>query len=404
METTFFIKSGTNDKSGIIHFKFTQGAVIIKISAGIKILKSDWSLRKPKKNSRTIEIINLMDNYQTNINRFIQDSILYKNRNPSRSELSDYCRNLIKGYQSNESDRKISELVQVFLNENISTQIIKPSTLKYKKYHLSHFVNFIGQNKRLSELDFKLIEQYKNLILNDPNENSTKNSYRKSILSFLNWLNRKDYTVQRFGSRFEQFPEVQKQVIALTEEEIIILENAHKSDLLSPSEIKQIDIFLFGCYTALSIKDIGMVKKEMIINDILEIKREKTDKLLSIPLIPEAKDLLEKYECKLPMIHLNKGSSVLKKAFEKLEVNRMVRITTKIGRNNSTDIFKPLYEVVSWHKARKTAITFALTKGIDSAIVMMLSGHSDIRSFSKYIDPTKILSQQIQKTSRKLKS
>ena len=177
METTFFIKSGTNDKLGIIHFKFTQGAVIIKISSGIKILKSDWSLGKLKKNPRTIEIKNLMDNYQTNINRFIQDSILYKNRNPSRSELSDYCRNLIKGYQSNESDRKISELVQVFLNENISTQIIKPSTLKYKKYHLSHFVNFIGQNKRLSELDFKLIEQYKNLILNDPNENSTKNSY-----------------------------------------------------------------------------------------------------------------------------------------------------------------------------------------------------------------------------------
>ena len=401
METTFFIKSRTNDKLGMIYFKFTQGAIIIKISTRIKILKSDWSLGKPKKITRTIEKRNLMSNYETNINRFIQDSILYKNRNPSRSELSDYCRNLTRGYQSNESDRKISELVQVFLNENISTQIIKPSTLKYKKYHLSHFVNFIGQNKRLSELDFKLIEQYKILILNDPKENSTKNSYRKSILSFLNWLNKKEITTQRFGSRFEKFPEVQKQVIALMEEEIIILENAHKNDLLSPSEMKQIDIFLFGCYTALSIKDIGTVKKEMIVNGVLEIKREKTDKLLSIPLIPEAKDLLEKYEWQLPMIHLNKGSAVLKKAFEKLELNRAVRITTKIGGNNSTDIFKPLYEVVSWHKARKTAITFALGKGIDSAIVMLMSGHSDSKSFGKYIDATEILAQQMKKLSRK---
>jgi integrase len=401
METTFFLKSGTNDKLGIIHFKFTQGAIIIKISTGIKILKSNWSLGKLKKNPRTIETKNLMDNYQTNINRFIQDSILYKNRNPSRSELSDYCRNLIRGYQSNESDRKISELVEVFLNENVSAQTIKPSTLKYKKFHLSHYVNFVGYNKRISELDYKLIDQYKNLILNDLNENSTKNSYRKSVLSFLNWLNKKEITDQRFGSRFEKFPEVQKQVIALMEEEIIILENAHKNDLLSPSEMKQIDIFLFGCYTALSIKDIGMVKREMIVNGVLEIKREKTDKLLSIPLIPEAKDLLEKYEWQLPMIHLNKGSAVLKKAFEKLELNRAVRITTKIGGNNSTDIFKPLYEVVSWHKARKTAITFALGKGIDSAIVMLMSGHSDSKSFGKYIDATEILAQQMKKLSRK---
>jgi hypothetical protein len=57
----------------------------------------------------------------------------------------------------------------------------------------------------------------------------------------------------------------------------------------------------------------------------------------------------------------------------------------------------PLYEVISWHKARKTAITTLLSKGVDQSLVMLISGHKDHRSFRKYIDGTNLLMKVMEK-------
>ena len=61
----------------------------------------------------------------------------------------------------------------------------------------------------------------------------------------------------------------------------------------------------------------------------------------------------------------------------------------------------PLHRVISWHKARKTAITTLLSKGVDQSLVMMISGHKDHRSFRKYIDGTNLLMQGMEKMRKK---
>jgi site-specific recombinase XerD len=61
----------------------------------------------------------------------------------------------------------------------------------------------------------------------------------------------------------------------------------------------------------------------------------------------------------------------------------------------------PLHQKISWHKARKTAITTLLSKGVDQSLVMMISGHKDLRSFRKYIDGTKLLMKVMEKLSKK---
>jgi site-specific recombinase XerD len=61
----------------------------------------------------------------------------------------------------------------------------------------------------------------------------------------------------------------------------------------------------------------------------------------------------------------------------------------------------PLHQEISWHKARKTAITTLLSKGVDQSLVMMISGHKDLRSFRKYIDGTKLLMKVMEKLRKK---
>jgi hypothetical protein len=58
-----------------------------------------------------------------------------------------------------------------------------------------------------------------------------------------------------------RLPEVEKDVIALTNEDYIILENTRFE---KRNYQEQVDIFLIGCYTSLSISDLKKINKEYI--------------------------------------------------------------------------------------------------------------------------------------------
>ncbi len=235
------------------------------------------------------------------------------------------------------------------------------------------------------------------MLFRDGNENSTKNNYRKSIMSFLNWLKSKRISMIVNEIDFRKFPEPVKDVIALTEDELRTLENAK----LTPCLQKHIDIFLLGCYTALSISDIVNITKDKIEDDHIHTRRIKTDELLKIPLIAEAKQILEKYNYDFKSYGITSGRVQLKKAFRELGLNRKVRITSKVGSRRTIDKMVPLHKEISWHKARKTAITTLLSKGVDQSLVMMISGHKDHRSFRKYIDGTDLLIKVMEKLRKK---
>ena len=46
---------------------------------------------------------------------------------------------------------------------------------------------------------------------------------------------------------------------------------------------------------------------------------------------------------------------------------------------------KPKYELIASHTVRRTGITLLLQHGIESSLVMKVSGYTDPRSFQKYI-------------------
>lgn len=174
---------------------------------------------------------------------------------------------------------------------------------------------------------------------------------------------------------------------------------------LSPEELKTLeehtftqprlqfvkDLFVFCCYTGLPYRELMDLKSSNIIKGFdgnlwIKMKREKTSKALSIPLLPKALEILERYENKdkvFPQISNQKYNSYLKEIADLIGIEK--KLTT--------------------HMARRTfASTVLLYHDVPMEIVSELLGHSSMKitqdSYGKVVQ--KKISNQIIDLTRKI--
>ena len=144
----------------------------------------------------------------------------------------------------------------------------------------------------------------------------------------------------------------------LNKEEINKLLGSHFLD----SRIEQIrDCFVFQCYTGLAYTDMANLTAENIENDVIVGRRKKTDVQYVVPLLPIAKQILEKYEYKLPVISNQKYNQYLK----------ILGDVTGLG--------KQLHS----HLARHTFACLLLNSGVDMKTISRTLGHSSMKITEK---------------------
>ncbi|WP_308813189.1 tyrosine-type recombinase/integrase [Aestuariibaculum sp. M13] len=156
---------------------------------------------------------------------------------------------------------------------------------------------------------------------------------------------------------------VKKVVVFLSPEELVLLEGY---EFRQPRLKLAKDLFIFSCYTGLPYLELMNLKAANIVggfdgNKWIKIKREKTSKDLSIPLLPKALKILDKYagnEFVFPRISNQRYNSYLK------EIASIVGV----DKNLTT------------HMARRTfASTVLLYNNVPMEIVSELLGHSDLK-------------------------
>jgi len=156
---------------------------------------------------------------------------------------------------------------------------------------------------------------------------------------------------------------VRKTVIFLTTEELKTLEEA----VLQQKRLRTIqDLFIFCCYTGLAYNEMSHLEKKNIqlgFDDTnwIQMKREKTQRQISIPILPKAQEIIEKYStdsnCIFPSISNQKFNSYLK------EIADITGIEKRLTH----------------HIARKTfASTVLLFNDVPMEIVSELLGHSNM--------------------------
>jgi len=148
-------------------------------------------------------------------------------------------------------------------------------------------------------------------------------------------------------------------IIYLTDVELKKLEK-HNFSQVRLQQVK--DLFIFCCYTGLAYTEMSTLTTKNIEigfdgKEWIQMIRKKTNRKISIPILPKAREILDKYDGKLPTLSNQKFNSYLK------EISELVGINKKLTH----------------HTARKTfATTVLLFNNVPMEIVSELLGHSNM--------------------------
>lgn len=311
-----------------------------------------------------------------------------------------------------------------FTVEDIYAQYVgKPTTKNIGIIY--HYNDFLEKYKKLIGIEIKQVTWNKfNYILNDLKDfiqwkYKQKDFYLKDldmefISDFEYYLKvnkkQKQITINKALQRFKKvvktaveakiinkFPfsehkpkTVKNQIVYLTVEELTKFEE-HSFSQKRLQEVA--DMFIFCCYTGLAYNEMSQLQPKHIItgfdkNQWIQIQREKTQKMISLPLLSKAIAIIEKY-----------GN------------NDNVYILPRISNQKFNSYLKEIAEIVgieknlTHHIARKTfATTILLYNDIPMEIVSELLGHSKItitqEHYGKIVQ--KKVSEHILKLGKKL--
>lgn len=279
--------------------------------------------------------------------------------------------------------------------DRLSGKSISKSTAKRYWTCYNHVEQFINEELKapdypMNDINHQFITKFEYFLKTkrECNHNSALkyvNNFKKIIRIALanQWMDR-----DPFYNYKVQFETVEREF--LNEEEVQKLINKD----LHLDRLKLVrDMFVFSCYTGLAYSDVKKLSRADITKGIdggkwIRIKRTKTKSLSSIPLLPVAEEILNRYkdhpEVKdgkyvLPVLSNQKSNAFLKE------------IAALCG------IKKPL----TTHLARHTfATTITLTNGVPIESVSKMLGHQDLRTTQHY---AKIVDRKISDDMKMLK-
>ena len=132
-----------------------------------------------------------------------------------------------------------------------------------------------------------------------------------------------------------------------------------------------------------------------ILEDRIQLTTQKTKDRLTIPLLPQAREILnlhkDKYITALPTISNQKTNEYLKELGKLAELTAPVTVIQYFGSKRDEQTY-PKHEKLSTHIARKTFVTLALEKGMRPETIMKITGHKDFKAMKPYI---KLVDQQV---------
>jgi integrase len=238
----------------------------------------------------------------------------------------------------------------------------------------------------------KMIELKEWYVKVKKDRNRTITRQFRTLKSILRWMKANGYPVQE--SAIEYSPRLtvtKKNVTYLTREEL-----NHFFNFQFPSNLRHLerarDLFCFMAFTSLRYSDLARLKHANITSKGIDLYTKKTSDHITIPIIDDAKKLLDKYaDYKpkngnlFPVPSSQKLNDYIKEAAKLAGLDREVIDTYCIGTERHDDVQK-IHEILSCHDGRRTFVCCSLAFGIPAAIVMSITGHKDYESMKPYIE------------------
>lgn len=291
---------------------------------------------------------------------------------------------------STEGDNRLVKYIEKHIESAKATR--KEATIKQYNNGLSKLKEYEKlQNVKLTfdKIDHAFYNSY--LAFCMKNENLSTNSIGKLIKNIKMWMNSATEeglnTNMIFNSRSFKKPIEEAETIYLCEAELALIKNT----ILPNKHLDNAkDIFLLACYTGVRFQDYHKLNTGNLIKNgtMLKVRTEKTDEEVIIPLHPEAKRIIDKYNGTPKIISNQKFNDYIKDVCKIAGIKEPISITRTVGGKKKT-ITLPKHEFVSSHTARRSFATNAYLAGVASLAIMAITGHRTEKVFLQYVRVSK---------------
>lgn len=394
-------KPGTSNQayiSLVYRYKYKGVGQRLKYNVGAVVDRKQWDnkAQRAKPNRKYPEYFDLNKRLNNLENIVIE---IYK-ENDGNIQVEDFKNEIayrIGDKARPEDDKSQIPTFCIFLDQFITDQrkSAKPNT--FKKYqtaanHLKDFSQESGIELGYDSINWQFRQKFIDWLFSAPRKHST-NSVAKTIAmvrSFLKESYRAGYhTNEIFKDSGFAVREVKtKNKVRLSLEELDALLDL---DLSGNERLERVrDLFIVGAFSGLRFSDWHKITKDQVITtpeglEMIQVMAEKTRKYTPIPLLPELKNVLEKYDYKLPKISSQRFNDYIKEVAKLALGNAsFMRIYSEGGQLKDETVEK--WQAISSHAARRSFVSNFLQLEISPTLIRAITGHSSEKQLLAYAD------------------
>lgn len=379
-----------------IHCRIAIDKSIKQFSTGLYILPKDWDKTKQKAKGRTPESESVNTHLEQLRSKLFNAETKLLIESPDNYTLNDIYLIFTGQYADNSPTllklfkERLDKMEKLVGSEyTIRTFRKFKEVYQHTQGYIKHSYNV--QDIPFKKLDFKFIQDFQEyLLIHKKHKPITVNKIVQRVNQIVLLAVKYKYIAEHPFKGYKPLKEV-KQLVFLTEDEVRQLETYE----FAQARLERVrDYYMFSVYTGLAYNEAFSLKPEHIVKgfdgqDWIKMIRLKTQREINVPLLPQAKRLIEKYhlsdeqEYILPTVSNQKMNSYLK------EVADIVGIKKHLTH----------------HTARKTfASTILLYNDVPIEVVSKLLGHANIsitqKSYAQVIN--KSVSNHMLKLSTQL--
>lgn len=149
------------------------------------------------------------------------------------------------------------------------------------------------------------------------------------------------------------------------------------------------DIFIMACFLGVRYSDLSMITPSDFFSqngaNLIRIRQNKTGEVVVIPLKEVVRNIMLKYEGRVPRVLSNQKMNAYLKTIGKVaNLTDMVKYhRTEGGR--VVEYSDPKWKLITTHTARRSFATNMYLAGVPSISIMKITGHKTEKSFLRYI-------------------
>ncbi|WP_282038190.1 site-specific integrase [Saccharicrinis aurantiacus] len=292
---------------------------------------------------------------------------------------------IIKNIFQGKSNDFVTLSYLIDYHNQTQADILSEATFKQYKTLRRYLYLFLEQKKSVNEIyidqiDFKFLTEFEAFLrafqpLDHQRKmsNNTVMKHLTKLKKLINLAHKLDWIKKNPYDRFKiSYTKVNRGYLTDLEVKVIMTKKLRMERLQLVR-----DLFIFACYTGLSYIDMHQLKPDNIVLGIdgenwIRNKRQKTHEIYSIPLLPEALSIVNKYREHPKAVH--RGT-----IFPSISNQKINSYLKEIA--DRCDIHKNL----TFHLARHTfATTITLSNGVPIETVSRMLGHTKLTTTQIY--------------------